>query len=78
MNISSVGIHAFEGVYLSAHLQPSATAIRIFRAGSEWHTAPVAIFLPVADYERAKRAVEAFNAIMSEPDVEQQPAEAAE
>jgi len=77
MNIGSIGIHATEGVRLDVQLQPTATTLRIFSADSVWNAAPVAIFLPVADYERAKRAAESFNAIMSEP-AAGQPAEAAE
>ena len=75
MNITGIGLHAHNGVKLIVHLDPTATAICIADPGN-YNLSAATIYLPASDYERAKRAVESFNAIMSEPDAK--PAEAAE
>ena len=67
MNVTGIGLHAGNGVTLIVELYPSSTAISIVDP-SEYDSCAATIFLPEADYERAKRACESFNSIMSESD----------
>lgn len=71
MHISGISLHADKGVVMTVHLQPTAAVI-VIRDGGRHQFSAASIFLPVADFERAERAVEAFNreisAQLSEPD----------
>ena len=66
MNISGIGLHAHNGIKLIVLLLPTATAIRICDSTDALGIGETAIFLPVADYDRAQRACAIFNDIMAE------------